>query len=198
MLLDSVRGDGERVSVGEIIDALDARAFGLATLIFSLPSLVPMPPGVPTLVGVALFVVSLQMVLGRRELWLPGFLSKRSFPRQALVNALQRSTPTLKKVEKVAKPRILVLTGRAGTILIGAVVLIMAFVLILPLPPGGNFPPALACAILGMGLAERDGFIVLLGYAVSIASTIFVTVVTVGFIKFVPKIADWLGGFWPG
>ncbi len=34
---------------------------------------------------------------------------------------------------------------------IGVIILIMALILILPLPPGGNFPPALACAILGMG-----------------------------------------------
>ena len=40
-----------------------------------------MPPGVPTVVGVALLIVSIQMIFGRRELWLPHFLTKRSFER---------------------------------------------------------------------------------------------------------------------
>ena len=82
LLLQAVRGDSERITVGDILDALDARAFGLATLMFALPSVIPMPPGVPTIVGIALLIVSIQMVIGRQELWLPGFLSKRSFARK--------------------------------------------------------------------------------------------------------------------
>jgi hypothetical protein len=193
LLLQAVRGDGERVTVGQILDALDARAFGLATLIFSLPSVVPIPPGVPTVVGIALLIVSLQMVIGRQELWLPGFLTKRSFSRVALVRAFEKLAPRLEAVEKIAKPRLLFMTGRIGTVAIGLVVLFMAVVLILPLPPGGNFPPALACAILGMGLAERDGIIVLFGLVVSVAATFAVSVVTVLFIQSFPDFLNWLG-----
>lgn len=193
LLLQAVRGEGERVTVGEILDALDARAFGLVTLVFSLPSIVPMPPGVPTVVGIALLIVSVQMVIGRHELWLPGFLSRRSFSRKALVSAFEKLAPRLEAVEKIAKPRLLFMTGKIGTVAIGLVVLFMALVLILPLPPGGNFPPALACAILGMGLAERDGVIVLFGLVVSVAATFAVSVVTVLFIQSFPDFLNWLG-----
>jgi hypothetical protein len=192
MLMKAVRGDGERITIGDIVNALDARAFGLATLIFSLPSIVPMPPGVPTVVGIALLIVSIQMVVGRQELWLPRLLSKRSFSRPALVSAFEKMVPRLRWVEKIAKPRFTVLTGRVGTVLIGLVVLFMAIILILPLPPGGNFPPALACAVLGMGLVERDGVIVLLGMIASIAATVAVTAVTVIFIQSLPSFVDWL------
>jgi hypothetical protein len=193
MLLKAIRGESERISVGDIADALDSRAFGLAVLIFALPSVVPMPPGVPTVVGVALLIVSFQMVIGRHELWLPGFLSKRSFSRVALVSAMEKLIPRLEAVEKIAKPRLIWLTGRAGTVTIGVVVLIMAIVLILPLPPGGNFPPALACAVLGMGLVERDGLIVLVGLAGSIVATVAVTAVTVVFIQQLPEFLGWIG-----
>ena len=43
ILLSAVRGESERITLGDIIGALDARAFGLATLMFALPSVVPMP-----------------------------------------------------------------------------------------------------------------------------------------------------------
>jgi hypothetical protein len=191
LLLRAVRGQTERISVGEIIDGLGARAFGLAALVFALPSCVPMPPGVPTVVGFALLIVSVQMVIGRNELWLPGFLSKRTFPRIPLVTALENVQPHLQAVERIARPRLLLLTGRAGTVLIGLVVLVMAVVLILPLPPGGNFPPALACAVLGMGLAERDGVIVLLGLVTSIGAMIAAWAVTLLFIRHLPELADW-------
>jgi hypothetical protein len=192
LLLQAVRGDGERVTVGQILDTLDARAFGLATLIFSIPSIIPMPPGVPTVVGIALLIVSTQMVFGRQELWLPGFLTRRSFSRPAMVSAMEKFAPRIEAIEKIASPRLMFLTGRIGTILIGLVVMFMAVVLILPLPPGGNFPPALACFVLGMGLAERDGVIVLVGLLASIAATAAVWVVTSLFIRSLPGFIDWL------
>jgi hypothetical protein len=192
LLLQAVRGESERITIGDILDALDARAFGLATLIFSIPSIIPMPPGVPTVVGIALLIVSVQMVLGRHELWLPGFLSKRSFPRPVLVSAMEKFAPRLEAIERVASPRLMFLTGRVGMVLIGLVVLFMALVLILPLPPGGNFPPALACAVLGMGLAERDGVIVLVGLVASVVATIAVSFVTVIFIQSLPEFVDWV------
>jgi hypothetical protein len=52
LLVRAVQGESEKVTVREIIDALDARSFGLAVLLFALPSVVPMPPGVPTVVGI--------------------------------------------------------------------------------------------------------------------------------------------------
>jgi hypothetical protein len=188
----AVRGDSDRVSIAEILDALDARAFGLATLIFAIPSVIPMPPGVPTVVGIALLIVSLQMVIGREELWLPGFLSKRSFSRKALIAGFEKVMPPLNFVERFARPRLLILTGRVATVLTGIVILTMALVLILPLPPGGNFPPALACAILGMGLVERDGLIILIGLVVTIAASVAAYFLVVLVAQSLPGFIDWV------
>ncbi len=192
MLLRAVRGESEKVSVRDIIDALDSRSFGLAVLLFALPSVVPMPPGVPTVVGIILLIVSIQMAFGREELWLPGILSKREFDRKSLVGAFEGLAPKLAVIEKVMKPRLLFMTGRVGSIFIGIVVLVMAIVLILPLPPGGNFPPALACAVLGLGLAQRDGALVLLGLVASVVAMIAVSFVTLVFIQSLPGLWTWL------
>ncbi len=193
VLLHAVRGESEKVSVAEIIDALDARSFGLAVLLFSLPSVVPMPPGVPTVVGIILLIVSVQMVFGREDLWLPGILSKRTFPRKSLVSAFEGLAPKLAWLERLMKPRLLFMTGKAGTIAIGAIVLIMAVVLILPLPPGGNFPPALACTVLALGLVQRDGIVVLLGIVGSVVAMVVVSYVTLVFIQSLPGLLNWLG-----
>jgi hypothetical protein len=192
VLLAAVRGQSDRISLGDIVEALDARAFGLATLMFALPSVVPMPPGVPTIVGLALLMVSAQMVIGRQELWLPRFMARWSFPRASLVSAMEGLTPRLRVLETIARPRLMAVTGRFGTILIGIIILIMALVLILPLPPGGNFPPALACAILGMGLAERDGVIVLVGAVGSALAFAAAWALTVSFLTYLPAMTDWV------
>lgn len=191
--MKAVSGESEKVSVAQILDALDSRSFGLAVLLFALPSVVPMPPGVPTVVGIILLIVAIQMVIGREDLWLPGILSKRSFDRQSLVKAFEGLAPRLAVIERVMKPRLLFMTGRVGSVFIGVIVLIMAIVLILPLPPGGNFPPAAACAVLGLGLAQRDGVMVLLGLVVSVVAMIAVSFVTIAFIQALPGMIDWLG-----
>jgi hypothetical protein len=187
-----VRGDSEKVSVAQIIDALDSRSFGLAVLLFALPSVVPMPPGVPTVVGIILLIVSVQMAFGREDLWLPGILAKREFDRKSLVGAFEGLAPKLGLIEKVMKPRLLFMTGRVGSIFIGIIVLVMAVVLILPLPPGGNFPPALACAVLGLGLAQRDGALILIGLVASVVALVAVSFVTLVFIQSLPGMWDWL------
>ncbi len=193
LLLAAVRGESERVTVAEILDALDNRAFGLATLLFAIPSVIPMPPGVPTVVGIALFIVSLQMVMGRQELWLPKFLSKQGFSRKSLVSGFEKIKPQLELLEKVSRPRLLILTGKIATVLIGIVIMVMSIILILPLPPGGNFPPALACAVLGMALVERDGIIVLIGLAVTAAATVAAYYLLKLLIAAVPGVAGWFG-----
>jgi hypothetical protein len=198
VLLRAVRGESDKVSVNEILDALDARSFGLAVLLFSLPSVVPMPPGVPTVVGIILLIVAVQMVIGREDLWLPGILSKREFDRKALVGAFEGLAPKLALIERVMRPRLLFVTGRVGAVFIGVIVLIMAVVLILPLPPGGNFPPALACAVLGLGLAQRDGFLVLVGLVVSALALVAVSYVTLLFIQQLPGLLDWFGRLFGG
>lgn len=193
VLLHAVRGDSERVTVAQIVDALDARSFGLAVLLFSLPSVVPMPPGVPTVVGIILLIVSVQMVFGREELWLPGILSQRSFPRKSLVSAFEGLAPKLAWLERLMKPRLLYMTGKVGTIIVGVVVLIMAIVLILPLPPGGNFPPALACTVLALGLVQRDGIVILIGIVGSVLALAAASYVTFLFIRSAPDLLNWLG-----
>lgn len=145
------------------------------------------------MVGIALFIVSLQMVMGRQELWLPKFLSKQGFSRKSLVSGFEKIKPQLELLEKVSRPRLLILTGKIATVLIGIVIMVMSIILILPLPPGGNFPPALACAVLGMALVERDGIIVLIGLAVTAAATVAAYYLLKLLIAAVPGVAGWFG-----
>jgi hypothetical protein len=167
LLIDTVRGEDETVTFAELTEALHGRAFGITALIFALPACVPMPPGVPTVVGLAIAVVAVQMVMGRDRLWLPSFLAQRAMPRDWLLGALEKARPWLEKVEKFAQPRLLFLTGDLGSRGVGALLLFLAGMLILPIPIIGNFPLAMAAAVLSLGLTERDGRLVLAGVLAS-------------------------------
>jgi hypothetical protein len=75
--------------------------------------------------------------------------------------------PWIQRFEKLSRPRLDVFTGPAGARVVGGVVFVLGLVLLMPFPFLGNIPPGAAACVLGLGLVERDGLIVAVGYVAS-------------------------------
>jgi hypothetical protein len=164
-------GEG-RVTLQDIIDRVE-HSGGLAPVLFvlTLPVLLPLPPGASMVLAAPLLLVAPQLIIGRQELWLPQRLARQSVRRDKLGKLFGRILPWLEKLEAVVRPRLTFLTGRAGAALAGVVSTAMAVVLVLPLPFANLFP-ALTVLILSLGLARRDGLMILAGFAMmSVAVT---------------------------
>ncbi|MEO8467950.1 MAG: exopolysaccharide biosynthesis protein [Gammaproteobacteria bacterium] len=170
MLATLAHGEGERVSFGEILLGLRHRAAGFATLLFSLPCCLPMPPGIPTVCGIALVIIALNLIAMRRRLWLPAAIANRTVARSDLNRMVVRATPLMRRLERYCRPRLPVVTESVGKVLIGIVIFVLGFIMILPIPFVGNMPPALAASVIALGITERDGLIVVIGLAVSVAA----------------------------
>ena len=110
-------GEGERVAFGEILHSLHHRAFGFATLIFSLPCCLPMPPGVPTLCGIALVIIALNLMAMRRRLWLPTAIAGRTIARADLQRMVGWGTPITQRIERYCRPRLPEMTESVGKVL---------------------------------------------------------------------------------
>lgn len=165
LLIRIVEGcpEGE-VSVGNLIDGLGDRAFGIILLILSLPVAIPGPPGLPVIFGTPMLVFAAQLWLGHARPWLPSFVRQRKFPRATLLSLLRRVRPALAWLERVCRPRLLGMTDRLGERWLGAFIFICAIVLINPVPiPFTHLPLGFALAILSLGYVERDGFVILGG-----------------------------------
>jgi hypothetical protein len=164
---------GDRVTVGDLVDAMEQRGHGMAMLVLSLPMLLPItPPGVSAIVGLPTVFVAMQLILQQPHVWLPGFLRRRSIESEKLRAVIAKTVPYVARVEKLLKPRLNVLTESIAEPLIGAAVLFFALLLVLPIP-FTNIPLGLAIALLSMGLITRDGIAVLIGGAIGVASAIF-------------------------
>lgn len=159
--------EGATVTVGALLQQLRLRAYGYALLIFGLPSCLPMPPGVPTICGILLAIVSVQMMVGGGPLWLPDILEKREIETKTLTSVVDRMQPWVERVERLMRPRLSVMTGPVGYRLVGLVVFLLGVIMTLPIPFLGNMPPAFATVIIAVGLTERDGLVVLAGLVVS-------------------------------
>ena len=176
-------GDGETVSIREIIRRLDQRAFGMGVLLFMTPVCLPMPPGVHTLAGALLLLFAIQLTLGRKNLWLPRRISDRRINKARILRGLDRIGRYTAPVERLARPRWPRMTGGLGSRLIGVILVLLALVLILPIPILGNLPPAIAACILALSLAERDGLLVFFGVIASIVAVIITSALAIGAIR---------------
>lgn len=158
-LQDAFQSD--RVSVGEILDRLEGRAVGVVLLLLALPMCIPNVPGISTIFGLLIIAPALQLVLSSDELWLPKRMRAWTVPREALSNAIRTGLPTLRRIESFIRPRWAVFVRPPAEQWLGLQTLLMALVLLLPIP-GGNWPPGITVAATGLALAQRDGRMALL------------------------------------
>jgi hypothetical protein len=178
VLRELAEGEGERVTFREILAKLRHRAFGFTLLIFALPCCLPMPPGIPTVCGIAIVIIALNLVAARQRLWLPSAIADKSVARADLQRMVERWAPRLAKLERICKPRLAIVTEPVGKVLIGIVIFALGFIMILPIPFFGNMPPGFAASLIAIGMTERDGLIVLIGEAVSVIAIAVASVAT--------------------
>ena len=154
---------GEKLFLGEIVEAFGDRAFGAVMLLFAIINLLPWPPGGTTLTGAPLLFLSAELAWGRDSLWLPRSLDRASVKRQTFRTLSGRLMKVIRFTEALSRPRLYFLTGRLGQGLIGLACLLLSAILVLPVF-GGNLVPAVAIGFFSLGVMQRDGVAVLLGW----------------------------------
>jgi hypothetical protein len=139
---------------------------------------------------------AVQLVLGSRRLWLPNRARQWSVDCNALRRTFRVSGPTLKRIEKLIKPRWTRLTRCPVTILIGLQTLLMALILILPIP-FANWPPGITVAMTALALLQRDGVLMLLTLPAAIASVGSVYIGSRVGLAVINNVVEWVQGLFP-
>ncbi len=186
-----------KVTFSQIDNALGERGFGVMIAIFALPSAIPggpaAVPGFTTVMGIPIVIFSFQLMMGRTNLGLPGFIERREFDSGGFQKLAGYLVRVLSWFEKLLKPRFHVLTGPVAERLLGAFCVIQAVILALPIPLANNLP-ALSLSLIGLGLIEQDGVAILLGILAGIGG-----IVVAGLVVFLGTagliwIWDWFTG----
>ncbi len=157
----------DRLTVGDILVVLRDRAFALLVVLLGLPNCLPMPPPIPLVSGLLLALVAVQIIAGRPAPWLPRALLHRSIARADVERAVLRAAPIFRRLERFSRPRMTMLETAVSIRVIGVVLLILAVGIIFALPPiVGQIPLGIAVCLLGLGLVERDGVVVIAGLVI--------------------------------
>jgi hypothetical protein len=153
----------ERVTLEDMAAFLGDRSIGGLLLVLALPMALPVPaPGISVIFGVPLIVISAQLALGYRRAWLPALLAQRSISRTAFSAIIDRMLPTLRRLERIVRPRAGWLAGTWTKVPVGIICLVLAIIITLPVPLG-HVVPGTAISVLALGLIERDGVAIALG-----------------------------------
>jgi len=161
----------EETSVGELVTELDNHGMAIVLILFSIPSALPIPAaGYSTLLAIPLFFIGARIIAGYNTVWLPEFLLKKKFSPAKLSQAKDKMLKLTSFMEKFTKPRLnYVVQSKVSFRLIGLLILLLACSMLLPIP-GTNTAPAFAVFILGFGLLEKDGFIIIAGLLASVVA----------------------------
>lgn len=162
----------ERISIADLLHALEHRAIGALMFIFAVPNAIPVPPGVSAVLGAPLIFLSFQLMIGRRP-WLPRIITDRSLSRVDFEKVIDLAAPWLAKAERLMRPRFEFLAKPPAEYLVGAVCLVLSIILFLPIPLG-NMLPAFTICVLALGVLERDGVWIGIGLACAIAAVVIV------------------------
>ena len=152
-----------RLYLGEVLEAFGERGFGAVMLLFAIVNMLPWPPGGTTLTGLPLLFLSLELAMGRDSLWLPGFVERASVERAHFRAASGKLMKAIRFTEGLSRPRLYFLTGSFGQGLVGLACLFLSIILVLPVW-GGNLIPAVAIGFFSLGVMQRDGLAVMLGW----------------------------------
>jgi hypothetical protein len=155
-LAEIARDDRDRLTIGDLVEALHDRSFSTLMVLFAVPNMIPFIPGSSTVLGLVLAILGLQLALGYDRVRLPRRLNARSFDRQTVGRVILRLDPWLRRFERMARPRYWPEFYRLAERGAGAVVIVLSLMVMLPIPLANGLP-SLAICLIALGISERDG-----------------------------------------
>lgn len=187
---------GKAISFKAILSAVDDKSFGLLLMLFALPSALPVPAaGYSTPFGIILALLGFQMCRGRHYPWLPKRVLKYEFKSGFAQKMIHGIEWTGKKIEWLVKPRMESFCQKFGHAIMGILVILMAGLMILPIPLT-NTAPAMVIFLIGMGLSEHDGLLLFFAFIISLLAISVYSFVLWLFFKYgiagISQIKEWI------
>ena len=170
--LAELGGSKDEVSIHDIREKVGNRSFGPFLMIPAIIEISPIGgiPGLPTVIAAVVSLFAIQILLGMKHLWLPGFIEKRSFSGDKLKKGTDKIRKPAGWVDKVVRPRMSWATETPWSRGIALVILLLAATVPpLELLPFASTVPMAAILLFGLALTAKDGLVAILGGLTSLA-----------------------------
>lgn len=187
----------ESITLGDLLDRLDERAFGLMILLLTIPCLVPGLPGAQ-LIAIPIILLAGQMAMGRTELWLPQRVLAASVKASWITAIADFADKRLRWTTRLSRPRLTFAVSGFGERLVAGAMMLAAITIALPIT---NTIPSLAITLASVGLIQRDGLFAGAGAILAVGWLSALIILIVGLVTgasfavgFVSEHFPWLAG----
>lgn len=181
------------VTVGEVVDRVRERSFGLLLVLVGLPAMIPIfPPGASAVIGTIYILLGLQMIVARKRVWLPKRIRNYRMSPKMVAGLQNKGAWLFSRIERFTRPRLDFVRADIAVSVVALVVIGLGIVLFFPIPLM-NTAPAFALVLVGVGMMNRDGVMVLVGAALG-AGLIVTVIFAIDVLKdLMVSIRNWIG-----
>jgi hypothetical protein len=166
----------DTISLRQLLALIGEEGMLLVCAVLTLPFLIPVSiPGVSTVFGLAIVLFSIGITINRVP-WLPRQILDRELPAPALRQTFDKAQKVVLRIEGIVRPRLLVVSSTPVVRLLhGAGLVLGGLLLMVPFGfvPFSNTLPAIAILLLALGLLERDGWLIVSGHLMNVATIIY-------------------------
>jgi hypothetical protein len=167
-LLDQMRGalGSDPVTLGMLLRGMDRASQSVLLLIPALLLVSPLSgiPGMATLGGITIATVAVQLLLGRSEIWLPGFIVSRGLSAAKVARALDRMERLGRVLDRNTTARMGWFFAFPGQQMALAICLACGLAMpFLELVPFSATTLAVVVVVLSVALLVRDGLMAAIG-----------------------------------
>lgn len=166
--------NSDYITLEEFLKITRDRGRLILCMILATPFLIPVSiPGSSIPFGLMIVFIGISTIFKRTLI--PEKILEYEIPKSTAISILEGSITAFEKLERIIKPRALILTSYPSfTITNGVLLVFTAFLLMLPLPvPLTDSLPAYSIFLLCAGILESDGYIIMISYALIIITTIY-------------------------
>lgn len=162
------------ISLKEFLEITEDRGRLIVCMILATPFLIPISiPGSSIPFGIGIMFIGISLIFNRPLI--PEFILEYRIKKETVYTILKGSIRVLSKFENVFKPRTQFFTVNSLINILNSILLVFsAFLLMLPLPiPLTDTLPAYSIFLLSTGILERDGYFIIISYALIIITAIY-------------------------
>ncbi|MBN6152626.1 exopolysaccharide biosynthesis protein [Xanthomonas sp. AmX2] len=151
----------EQLRLRLILGDLQQSAFGMFLFVSILPAFLPVPGLAGAISGPLVILIGVQMLIGLRKPWVPGFIGERGPRRRTMQRFVGRISPWLRRLDKLLKPRLpQLIDSRLAHAFSGLLLVVLGVLLSLPIP-FTNYAFGAMLLLFSLALLERDGGLML-------------------------------------
>jgi hypothetical protein len=185
----------EGITFKDFLELIGEQGGLLSCLVLVAPFLFPVSiPGSSIPFGLAILLINVGIILKRHPL-IPRSIMEYKISQNNMLKILNGMSTVLSNFERVTKPRLTILAGKYNMVYFNSSVMIFcSFLLMLPLPvPLTDFLPAYCMLFLALGEIERDGYLIVVGYALTVVTTAYFLLIAILGLTGIKLVLSFLG-----